>query len=88
MSPLNFEYQVEWHRNSYTLIETAKLNGIDPNAWLADTIARIPDNKITKADDLLPWHWNTWRSHRTVTNWGSSMVDVMSAVLTQSSVSV
>jgi hypothetical protein len=36
---------------AYTLIETAKLNGVD----LADTIARIPDCKITKADDLLPW---------------------------------
>ena len=43
---------------AYTLIETAKLNGIDPNAWLADTLARIPDYKITKVDDLLPWRWN------------------------------
>ena len=42
---------------AYTLIETAKLNGVDPEAWLADTIARIPDYKITKVDDLLPWHW-------------------------------
>ena len=43
---------------AYTLIETAKLNGIDPNAWLADTLARIPDYKITKVDELLPWLWN------------------------------
>lgn len=43
---------------AYTLIETAKLNGVDPNAWLADTIARIPDYKINKVDDLLPWRWN------------------------------
>jgi len=42
---------------AYTLIETAKLNDVDPQAWLADTIARIPDYKITKIDDLLPWHW-------------------------------
>jgi hypothetical protein len=42
---------------AYTLIETAKLNGVDPQAWLADTIARTPDHKITKVDDLLPWHW-------------------------------
>jgi hypothetical protein len=41
-----------------TLIETAKLNAVDPHAWLADTIARIPDDKITKVDDLLPWRWN------------------------------
>ena len=43
---------------AYTLIETAKLNAIDPHAWLADTLARIPDYKITKVDDLLPWKWN------------------------------
>ena len=42
---------------AYTLIETAKLNGVDPNAWLADTLARIPDYKITKVDELLPWRW-------------------------------
>jgi transposase len=40
---------------AYTLIETAKLNGIDPQAWLADTLARIPDYKINRVDDLLPW---------------------------------
>jgi len=38
---------------AYTLIETAKLNGVDPYAWLADTIARIPDYRITKVDELL-----------------------------------
>ncbi len=43
---------------AYTLIETAKLNGVDPQAWLADTLACIPDYKITKVDHLLPWHWN------------------------------
>jgi transposase len=40
---------------AYTLIETAKLNGIDSQAWLADTLARIPDYKINRVDDLLPW---------------------------------
>lgn len=39
-----------------TLIETAKLNGVDPHAWLADTLARIPDHKITRIDELLPWN--------------------------------
>ncbi len=42
---------------AYTLIETAKLNGTDPHAWLADTLARIPDCKITQVDELLPWRW-------------------------------
>jgi len=40
---------------AYTLIETAKLNGINPKAWLADTLAHIPDYKINRVDDLLPW---------------------------------
>lgn len=40
---------------AYTLIETANLNGVDPQTWLADTIARIPDYKITRVNDLMPW---------------------------------
>ena len=36
------------------LIETARLNGVDPQAWLANTLARIPDHKINRIDDLLP----------------------------------
>jgi hypothetical protein len=44
---------------AYTLIETAKLNDVDPEAWLADTIARTPDYRINKVDDLLPWHWKS-----------------------------
>jgi len=42
---------------AFTLIETAKLNSVDPEAWLADTLARIADHKITKIDDLLPWNY-------------------------------
>ena len=41
----------------YTLIETARLNNIDPEAWLADVIARIPDHPISKLGELLPWKW-------------------------------
>jgi transposase len=41
---------------AYTLIETAKLNGVDPQAWLADTLARIPHHKINRINDLLPWN--------------------------------
>ena len=36
---------------AYTLIETAKLNGVDPQAWLTDTIGRISDDKITRLDE-------------------------------------
>ena len=41
---------------AYTLIETAKLNGVDPQAWLTKTLARIADHKINRIDDLLPWN--------------------------------
>src|SRR5437879_2895082 len=40
-----------------TLIQTAKLNDIDPQAWLADVLARIADHKITELAALLPWNW-------------------------------
>ena len=42
---------------AYTLVETAKLNGVDPQAWLADTLSRIANLKITKLDELLPWRY-------------------------------
>jgi hypothetical protein len=41
----------------YTLIQTAKLNDVDPQAWLADVLARIADMPQTKLADLLPWNW-------------------------------
>jgi hypothetical protein len=40
-----------------TLITTAKLNDIDPQAWLADVLARIADHTIQDLDQLLPWNW-------------------------------
>ena len=42
---------------AYTLIETAKLNGVDPQAWLADVLTRIADHKIKRIDELLPWNY-------------------------------
>ena len=41
----------------YTLIETAKLNDVDPQAWLADVLARLPDHPAKRIDELLPWNW-------------------------------
>jgi hypothetical protein len=41
----------------YTLIATAKLNGVDPQAWLADVLRRIADHPASKLDELLPWKW-------------------------------
>ena len=41
----------------FTLIETAKLNNVDPQAWLADVLCRINDHRAAKLNQLLPWHW-------------------------------
>lgn len=42
----------------YSLIVTAKLNDIDPRAWLADVLARIGDHPVSRLHELLPWHWS------------------------------
>lgn len=42
---------------AYTLIETAKLNGVDPQAWLTWVLARIADHKINRLDELMPWRY-------------------------------
>jgi transposase len=44
-----------------TLIHTAKLNNVDPQAWLADVLARINDHAIHRLDEVLPWNWCGWR---------------------------
>ena len=41
----------------YSLIETAKLNNINPEAYLADIFSRIADHQVNKVDQLLPWNW-------------------------------
>jgi transposase len=41
----------------YTLIQTARLNDIDPQAWLADMLGRINEHKARDLDQLLPWNW-------------------------------
>jgi transposase len=41
----------------YTLITTAKLNDLDPQAWLADVLARIGDLPLSRLPELLPWEW-------------------------------
>jgi len=42
---------------AYTLIETAKLNGVDPQSWLTDVLSRIADHKINRINELLPWKY-------------------------------
>ena len=41
----------------YTLIATAKLNDVDPQAWLADMLAHLPDHPAKRIHELLPWSW-------------------------------
>lgn len=41
----------------YSLIVTAKMNDIDPQAWLADVLARLPNTTVSRVPDLLPWKW-------------------------------
>jgi transposase len=45
----------------YTLIQTAGLNDVDPQAWLADVLARLNDHPIRDLDQLLPWTWRATR---------------------------
>jgi hypothetical protein len=41
----------------YSLIATAKMNDVDPQAWLADVLARIAEHPAHRIDELLPWNW-------------------------------
>jgi transposase len=41
----------------YSLIVTAKMNGVDPQAWLADVLSRIAGHPMHRLDELLPWNW-------------------------------
>src|SRR6266852_1084198 len=41
----------------YSLIVTAKMNNIDPQAWLADVLCHIADHPVHRLDELLPWNW-------------------------------
>src|SRR5947209_2052066 len=43
----------------YSLIVSAKMNHVDPQAWLADVLARIATHPAHRLDELLPWNWNT-----------------------------
>jgi transposase len=43
----------------YTLIQTARLNDVDPQAWLADVLLRLADHPASRLDQLLPWNWRT-----------------------------
>ena len=43
----------------YSLIMTARMNDVDPQAWLTDVLARIADHPAQRLDELLPWNWQS-----------------------------
>ena len=43
----------------YPLIQAAKLNDVDPQAWLADVLDRIADHPARRLHELLPWNWHS-----------------------------
>jgi transposase len=49
----------------YSLIVTAKMNDVDPQAWLADVLARIADTSQNRLHELLPWNWKAARVAKT-----------------------
>jgi hypothetical protein len=48
----------------YSLIATAKMNDVDPRAWLADLLARIADQPASLLHELLPWNWKAARTQQ------------------------
>ena len=53
-----FFFFVRGSSESDTLIETCKLNDVDPRAWLADVLRRLPDHPAKRIRELLPWNWS------------------------------
>ena len=41
----------------YSLVETCKLNDVDPRAWLADVLAKLPDHPAHRVAEMMPWAW-------------------------------
>jgi transposase len=48
----------------YTMIQTCRLNEVDPHAWLRDIIALISDHPQTRLNELLPWEWKARQASR------------------------
>jgi transposase len=46
----------------YRIVVTAKMNNVDPQAWLADVLSRIAEHPVHRLDELLPWNWRALRT--------------------------
>ncbi len=46
----------------YSLVQTCRLNNVDPHAWLADVLARLPDPPAKRVSELTPWTWKATRN--------------------------
>ena len=44
------------------MTQTARLNNVDPQAWLADVLSRIAEHSVRQLDQLLPWNWQPARN--------------------------
>jgi hypothetical protein len=58
--------------DALTLIETAKLHGLNPEAYLADILARINEHMINQLDQLLPWKW-TSMANASQSDWAAAV---------------
>jgi len=50
----------------YSLIETSKLNGINPQHYITDVLSRIADHPARQIAELLPWNWKPIEAQRIV----------------------
>ena len=53
----SFRSQVPRAAAIYSLVQTCRLNDVDPQAWLADVLARLPDHPAKRIGELTPWAW-------------------------------
>jgi hypothetical protein len=51
----------------YSLIETCKLNGINPYTYLTDVFSRLPTHPANRIDELIPYHWKPAQEHSPIT---------------------
>src|SRR3546814_1901185 len=64
----------------YSLAETCRLNGVEPEAWFTDVIERIGSHPINRIDELLPWNWQAARRSEEHTSELQSLMRISYAV--------